>query len=103
MSKTLVAAISALALIQIATSAAAQPDDFTGPRIEQLLRQLVNKDAQRADPVLVNRAGNFRVTGTIRRASTFNLPLACLVFVSDRDGHSEQKSSNVIFNGAVGT
>ena len=97
------AAISALALVNIAAPAFAQSSDFADRRIEQLLRQLVTKDAPAAEPVLVNRAANIKVVGTVRRASQFRLPIACVVFASDSEGHSEEKSGTVAFTGNVGT
>jgi len=102
--KILVAAISALALMGIATPALAQSGDFADRRIEELLRQLVTKQAAAAtDPVLVTRAATIKVVGTVRRASAFRLPIACTIFVSDSEGHNEQKSGTVAFTGNVGT
>ena len=100
-----VAAISALALISIATPSFAQSSDPTDLRIEQLLRQLVTKHAARAtDPVLVTRAADIKVTGTVRRVSQFHLPVACDVSLFARsDNHDEEKNAPVTFVGNVGT
>jgi hypothetical protein len=103
MSKALAAAISALALVQVATPALAQPSDLADRRIEQILRELVTKDASTPALTPVTRSASVKVTGTIRRFSQVKLPLTCTIFLSDRDSHNERKSGPVAFNGSVGT
>jgi len=101
--KAIAAAISALALIQIATPVLAAPNDLGDRRIEQLLRQLATKDSPTQKAALTTVSANIKVVGTIRRVSNFTLPLTCDLFLFDRSGHDEEKSAPVIFTGNVGT
>jgi hypothetical protein len=103
MTKALAAAISALALIQIATPAVARTNDLADQRIERLLRELATKDAATATATPVTRTASVKVVGTIRRVSQIKLPLTCTMFLSDRNGHNEEKTGAVTFNGTLGT